>query len=80
MNYSELKIARIRRGLSSKDMAEKLCLTPATYSYKENNERKISLKDAEAIVKILNLTPEEILLIFFDININLNDKKSIELE
>ena len=74
MNSSELKIARIRRGLSSKDMAAKLSWTPATYSYKENNERKISLKDAGNIAKILNLSPAEILLIFFDIDINSNDK------
>ena len=78
MNSSELKIARIRRGLSSKDMAEKLCWTPTTYNYKENNERKISLKDAGNIAKILNLSPAEILLIFFDIDINSNGKMTAQ--
>lgn len=74
MNFNELKAARIKRGVASKDMARKLNMTPVQYSYKENGARRISLSDAKKIADALNLTPAEILLIFFDIDINSNNK------
>jgi len=74
LNRAELKAARIRRGITSKDMAKKLGLTAQQYCYKENGSRRIFLGDAQNIAKILQLTPAEILLIFFDININSNNK------
>lgn len=74
MNFNELKAARIKRGVASKEMAQKLNLTPAQYSYKESGARRMFLNDAKKIADALNLTPAEILLIFFDIDINLNNK------
>ena len=75
MNTGELKIARIRRNLSSKDLAKKLNWKPSVYSYKENGNRPLSLSDAQKIAKSLKLSPEEILLIFFDMNTRAGDNK-----
>lgn len=76
MNVNELKAARIKRGIASKEMAQKLSLTPAQYSYKESGARRMYLNDAKKISDALNLTPAEILLIFFDIDVNSNNKYS----
>lgn len=73
MNLNELKAARIRRGISSKEMAQKLNITPAHYSYIENGKRYINLATANKIVQALNLGINELLLIFFDSCINSND-------
>ncbi|MBQ7703931.1 MAG: helix-turn-helix transcriptional regulator [Selenomonadaceae bacterium] len=78
MNYNELKVARIRRALTSKDIAEKLNWTPAVYSYKENGVRRISVEEAQKIAEVLKLSPAEILLIFFDINVNANGNFSLQ--
>ena len=78
MNSNELKAARIRRGISSKEMAQKLHLTPAQYSYKESGARRMFLADAKKIADALELTPAEILLIFFDVNINSNDNSTFQ--
>ena len=77
MNSNELKAARIKRGISSKDLAGKLNWSAVKYSVKENGSRPMSLTDAKKISAALNLSPAEILLIFFDININSNDKLPI---
>lgn len=78
LNCSELKIARIRRNYSSKNLAKKLKWTPAVYSYKENGIRPLSLEDAKRIAEVLNLSPVEILLIFFDIDVNEIENKELE--
>ena len=72
MNYNELKAARIRRGINSKDLAKQLNWSAVKYSVKETGARQMSLNEAKKISAALNLSPAEILLIFFDIDINLN--------
>ena len=70
MNCNELKAARIRRGISSKELAQKLNWSAVKCSVKENGSRQMSLNDAKKISAALNLTPAEMLFIFFDIIIN----------
>lgn len=77
MNCNELKAARIKRGISSKDLAEKLNWSAVRYSVKETGSRNMSLNDAKKISVALNLSPAEILLIFFDVDVNLNNKFAV---
>lgn len=76
MSFSpnELKAARIRRGVTQKELAKILNVTGANYCMKENGVRRLFISDANDIANALNLSPQEINDIFFAKNINSNDK------
>ena len=73
-NPNELKAARIRRGVTQKDMAERLGCTVPNYCMKENGVRNLFIKDANSIADVLKLSPQEINTIFFRSELNLNSK------
>lgn len=55
-----LKELRIKKGLTAKEMAEKLNISRAFYSQIENDKRTLSYKMAISISKILNTKPDDI--------------------
>lgn len=58
-----LKAARMMRGLTQDDMAEKLNIHRNTYAAWEAHPEDISIRNAEEICKILDLAADDI--IFF---------------
>jgi putative transcriptional regulator len=66
MNTLELKSARIKRGLTQVDIAEKMNISSITYSLKERGKRDFTINEVSNIIKILNLSLLEINAIFFD--------------
>lgn len=76
-NPNELKAARIRRGITQKDMAGFLGCTVPSYCMKENGVRNLFVKDANGIADALKLSPQEITTIFFHSELNLNGKLNL---
>lgn len=67
MNFRELKVERIRKGITPKQMAEYLGLQfTDTYYKKERGEIKFTPEQIALASQILELSPEKINLIFFD--------------
>lgn len=66
MNQTELKIARVRRGIKTKTVARAIDKTLDSYCKKENGRVKITLHEAAAITNVLCLTLSEFITIFFD--------------
>ena len=71
MNPIELKIARMRRKVTGKEAAKMLCVTIDGYFKKEQGSARITLEDALALTKLLNLSFFEFATIFFDSNLPL---------
>lgn len=66
MKVNELKAARIRCGLTQKEIAKKLGMCEANYNGKENGKTSISVDDINKLADVLNLSTAEIINIFFD--------------
>ena len=64
MNTNELKAARVRRGLTQKDIAAKLGWTVPSYCMKEKGRRSMSVYDINKISQALKL-PSRRKSIFF---------------
>lgn len=71
MNPIELKIARMRRKVTGKEAATMLGITIDGYFKKEQGSARITLEDALALTKLLNLSFSEFATIFFDGNLPL---------
>ena len=69
MNLTELKVARIRRGVKAHVVAEALDKTVNSYIKRENGNVRVTLSDAFIITNTLKLTLDEFVLIFFDGNL-----------
>lgn len=61
----KIKMKRMLNDLTQKDMAGKLGVHIGTYSKKENGLIAWSIEDVKKLRKILNLSDEEIIDIFF---------------
>ena len=55
-----LKSFRAKYGLTQMQMAEKLDITTATYSFKENGKKQFTLEEAKKIAEIFNTTIDNI--------------------
>jgi len=66
VNTNELKAARVRRGLTQKDIAAKLGWTVPSYCMKEKGRRSMSVYDINKISQALKLSESEKINIFFD--------------
>ena len=66
---NELKAARVRRGISQKELALMIGYTPANYCQKENanGNRTFNVRDMNAISEALNLSSAEREQIFFGV-------------
>ena len=65
----ELKIARIRKKKSAKDLAFAIGKSTASYNKKERGEVRFSSDEITTVTKELELTPEQVNAIFFDNNL-----------
>lgn len=63
-NVKRMKAERIAKGISLSEMAEKLEMTPGTYSKKENGHIRINVDDLAKVIEILEL-PQDKCGIFF---------------
>jgi len=65
MNLTELKVARIRRGVKAHEIADALGKTIDSYIKRENGNVRITLSDAFTITRVLKLSLSEFVTIFF---------------
>lgn len=63
---NKLKAKIIEKGFNITSLAKELNTSKSTLSQKINNKIKFSQKDIREISKILNLTGEEIMIIFLN--------------
>jgi lambda repressor-like predicted transcriptional regulator len=71
-NRSALMVALARKGLSMAKISDEMNITPTTFSYKVNGKREFTQSEIKAIMRILDLSPEEIVTIFFGTNAESN--------
>ena len=57
-----LRKFREKRGLRSKFVAERMCMTPQTYSNLENGRKKFHLHDLDTLAEILSV-PKDIMYV-----------------
>lgn len=65
MNLTELKVARIRRNIKARTIADALGKTIDSYIKRENGNVRITLSDALTITQVLQLSLKEFVDIFF---------------
>lgn len=65
INYNKLKGKIIEKGLTVEQCADALEIHRATLYRKLNGRCPVSIQDADAIVRVLNLSKEEACSIFF---------------
>lgn len=70
VNKQRLVDAIKARGLRLDFIAEKLEISRQTLSDKINNKKQFKLGEIQTLVKVLNLTPEEVDDIFFIYNVH----------
>jgi transcriptional regulator with XRE-family HTH domain len=70
VNKQRLVDAIKARGLRLDFIAEKLEISRQSLSDKINNKKQFKLGEIQALVKVLNLTPEEVDEIFFIYNVH----------
>lgn len=66
MNLKKLRIARLERELSQKDLARKIGVHELTYSRKERGQREFTRTEIDNLAAALDLTNSEVNEIFFD--------------
>lgn len=66
MDLKELKRRRINKDLSQQELASKIGVDRMTYWRKENGMRDFNRTEIENISKVLELSPIDIKLIFFN--------------
>lgn len=66
MDLKELKRRRINKNLSQQELASKIGVDRMTYWRKENGMRDFNRTEIENISKVLELSPIDIKLIFFN--------------
>ena len=66
MNLMELKIARIRKEFTQKELAEKLGMAEVSYNRKEKGIREFSRDEIEKLALLLSLDMDKVNEIFFN--------------
>ena len=66
MNLKKLRLARLERELSQKDLAKKIGVHELTYSRKERGQREFTRTEIDNLAAALDLTNSEVNEIFFD--------------
>lgn len=66
MNITELKVARVRRGISGREAADAIGLTVDGYFKKEHGDARMTLPEIYVLTRKWGLTLTEFVNIFFD--------------
>lgn len=66
MNTTEIRVERVRRGITPGDMADLLGITKQGYFKKENGINAFRTDDIIKIVNAWDLSPKRMNVIFFD--------------
>ena len=66
MKPIELKIARVRKGLSRRDVARTIGIAESTYGNKETGRTDFTAPEAVAVAELLELTWDQYNDIFYD--------------
>lgn len=74
INTLELKAARVRRGLTQRDVAEALETVVGNYANKENGHTSMSIEEANQIAGLLALSDSEIRVFFLTAELHLKYK------
>lgn len=64
-NGTELKAECVRKGISMEGLADRIGINPATLYRKTNGKGEFSAPELQAIRKILGLSDEKFMFIFF---------------
>lgn len=80
MNLTELRVERLRRSLTQRQIAKKLGITEVSYCRKENGIREFSREEVKNIAIELNISIDRVNEIFFDGDIKVNCKFGVEYE
>lgn len=72
MKSNLLKSQRVKKGLTQKKVSEILNIDSTSYSKKENGIIEFKASEINLIRKIFELSPEDIIEIFFDDKLELN--------
>lgn len=64
-NTAKLKAVIIEKGMLQEQVAMQLGMTSATFNYKVNNKTEFKASEIKKLFKILQLTTDEIIAIFF---------------
>ena len=59
--YQNLKLAREQKGLSQKDVAEKIGVAKSTYSLYESGNREPNVQTIKKIANVLDVSADELL-------------------
>lgn len=65
MNTNELKAARVRLGITQAELAKKLGMCAPAFSSRENGKREFTVSEVDSIAKILRLSQDDVVKIFF---------------
>lgn len=68
-NVRRMKAERVAKGISVKDMSERMGMTQGTYSKKENGKIRVNVDDLAKVFEILELNEEDC-GIFFTHNVS----------
>lgn len=60
-----LRSAMFAKGFNGETLAEKLGLSRQSFSYKLNGKRPFTTEEIGVICDLLELTPEQVMMIFF---------------
>ncbi len=66
INSNKIKGRMRELNLTQNDVAKTLDIAPATANQKINNVRAMSLDEANAVAKLLNITPDDFGSYFFE--------------
>lgn len=66
MKYRKLKAAMAMNGMNASELAKKVGIARATMSRKLSGENEFCISEVQKIVRILGLTSDDVMEIFFD--------------
>lgn len=72
MKSNLLKSARVKQSLTQQEVAKKIGISSSSYSYKESGSVSFKLNEINKLMKILNLTQQDVFEIFFTDKVELN--------
>lgn len=64
-NTAKLKAVIVEKGMLQEQVAMQLGMTSATFNYKVNNKTEFKASEIKKLSKILKLTDDEVIAIFF---------------